>query len=96
MPIVRHIQQQGNLDASPSWKQVMDTASPAGLDLGCRAICNAPWASLKSAFLRSMILSEPIGSISPMSPVWNQPSLSRTSAVFFSSCNQGMTGPITL
>ena len=37
-----------------------------------------PWASLKMFFFLSMILREPSGVISPMSPVWNQPSESST------------------
>lgn len=48
---------------------------------------SVPCASLKRAFFLSMMLTAPIGEISPMSPVWNQPSLSSTSSVFAWSCS---------
>jgi hypothetical protein len=44
-----------------------------------------PWDSLKMFFMRSVMRSAPAGVISPMSPVWNQPSASSTSLVL-SSC----------
>lgn len=39
------------------------------------------WASLKMFFFRSMIFRRPPGNQLPTSPVWNQPSESRTSSV---------------
>lgn len=47
----------------------------------------SPCDSLNMFFLRSTIFSPPAGVIVPMSPVWNQPSESRTSDVF-SGCRK--------
>ena len=40
-----------------------------------------PWEVLNMSFLRSVIRRKPSASISPISPVWNQPSGSIASAV---------------
>ena len=45
-----------------------------------------PAAVTMRSFLRPVILRKPSSSISPMSPVWNQPSSSMTSAVAASFC----------
>lgn len=43
------------------------------------------WLSLKMFFLRSMILMAPSFVSFAISPLWNQPSASKSSSVFFLS-----------
>ena len=58
----------------------MSALSVSAFSMGC-GMTYLPVESLKSAFLRSVIFRKPSGVNSPMSPVWNQPSLSMTSSV---------------